>query len=69
MGAFNQWVKGTFLENWQNRKTVTIAMNLLLGAAVATRANWLRQQGAGLYQGRSTFIPLELNKISELLNE
>ena len=69
MGAFNQWVKGTFLENWQNRNTVTIAMNLLLGAAVATRANWLRQQGAGLYQGRGTFIPLELHRISELLDK
>ena len=37
IGAFNHWVKGTFLEKWENRKTVTVAMNLMLGAAVSTR--------------------------------
>jgi len=45
MGAFNQWVKGSFLEKPENRKTVTVAMNLLYGAAVVTRVNWLRFQG------------------------
>lgn len=39
IGAFNHWVKGTFLENWQNRRTVTVAMNLMLGAAATTRVN------------------------------
>lgn len=46
MGAFNTWVKGSFLEPVENRTTVQIALNLLEGATVATRAAQLR--GCGL---------------------
>ena len=45
MGAFNEWAKGSFLELPQNRKTVTVAMNLLFGAAVILRLNHLKSQG------------------------
>jgi len=69
MGAFNHWVKGTFLEKSDNRKTVTVAMNLLFGAAVATRVNWLRHQGINLPQDAVQYQPLELAKILELLDE
>jgi len=33
MGAFNQWVKGTALENWRNRHVDDIADKLMLGTA------------------------------------
>jgi hypothetical protein len=69
IGAFNRWVKGTFLEKWENRKTVTVAMNLVLGAATATRVNWLRQQGIYLPPGVERFYPLELQEITQLLEE
>jgi len=69
MGVFNQWVKGTFLENRKNRKTTTVAMNLMFGAAVATRINWLRHQGIALPHEAERFYPLELSKILELLDE
>ena len=69
MGAFNHWVNGTFLEKSDNRKTVTVAMNLLFGAAVAIRVNWLRHQGIALPQDAVKYQPLELAKILELLNE
>ena len=29
MGAFNEWVKGTYLEDWHNRRVVAVARNLL----------------------------------------
>lgn len=48
MGAFNEWVKGSFLEKPEHRETVTVALNLLFGAAVQTRLNWLRLQGLAL---------------------
>ncbi|MDE1462573.1 PfaD family polyunsaturated fatty acid/polyketide biosynthesis protein [Spartinivicinus poritis] len=32
LGAFNQWVKGTELENWQNRPVVTISQLLMTKA-------------------------------------
>jgi trans-AT polyketide synthase/acyltransferase/oxidoreductase domain-containing protein len=68
IGAFNQWVKGSFLEKPENRKTVTVAMNLLYGAAVVTRVSWLRSQGVVLPAGAGNFTPLELPKILELMN-
>ncbi|MFO7643092.1 MAG: PfaD family polyunsaturated fatty acid/polyketide biosynthesis protein [Desulfosarcina sp.] len=48
MGAFNEWVKGSFLDPPQNRKTVTVALNLLYGAAVISRLNHLKSQGVEL---------------------
>jgi PfaD family protein len=69
IGAFNHWVKGSFLEKWQNRKTVTVAMNLMLGAAFTTRVNWLRQQGISLPTGVERYYPLQLPEIVQLLEK
>jgi len=69
MGAFNHWTKGTFLEKSDNRKTVTVAMNLLFGAAVVTRVNWLRHQGIALPQDAVKYYALELPRILDLLGE
>ena len=69
MGAFNQWVKGSFLEPPENRDTVTVAMNLLYGAAVVTRVNWLKHQGSVLPAGMDSFSPMPLEKIQELLEQ
>jgi trans-AT polyketide synthase/acyltransferase/oxidoreductase domain-containing protein len=48
MAAFNDWVRGSHFEPWQNRRVVPIAMNILYGAAVLGRARCLRQQGVEL---------------------
>jgi trans-AT polyketide synthase/acyltransferase/oxidoreductase domain-containing protein len=48
MGAFNEWAKGSFLERPENRRVVTVAYNLLYGAAVLLRAFGLRSQGVRL---------------------
>jgi len=69
IGAFNQWVKGSSLEKPEHRKTVTVAMNLLCGAAVATRVNWIRSQGVVLPTGIGKFSPLTLSEIQKLLKE
>ncbi len=53
MGAFNLWVKGSFLAEPEHRSVVQIALNLLEGAAVITRAGHLR--GAGLPVPASAF--------------
>ena len=67
MGAFNQWVKGSFLEKTENRRAVTVAMNLLYGAAVMTRINWIRSQGIMLPASCQNFTPLTLSEIEENL--
>jgi trans-AT polyketide synthase/acyltransferase/oxidoreductase domain-containing protein len=68
IGAFNQWAKGSFLETPQNRRTVTVAMNLLYGAAVVTRANWLRAQGLAVPGSAVSVRPLELAEIRKRID-
>jgi PfaD family protein len=48
MGAFNEWARGSFLERPENRRVVTLAKNLLHGAAVVTRVNMAAVQGVAL---------------------
>lgn len=45
MGGFNAWVEGSFLADPARRGVVQIALNLLEGAAVVTRAQQLRTHG------------------------
>ncbi len=66
MGAFNEWVKGSFLEEQERRETVTVAHNLLYGACVVMRAGWLRNQGVALPRGAETFSPLPVEELQAL---
>ncbi len=61
MGAFNEWVKGSFLEQPDNRHVVTLALNILYGASVISRLNTLRMQGVQ--------FPPEFWKIAPLTRE
>jgi len=60
MGAFNEWVKGSFLEAPENRSVVQIARNLLEGAAAVTRAHQLRSYGAPIPAAAYRFEPRQL---------
>ncbi|WP_329459552.1 PfaD family polyunsaturated fatty acid/polyketide biosynthesis protein [Streptomyces sp. NBC_01497] len=60
MGAFNQWAAGTFLAHPANRSVVQIALNLLEGAAVLTRAHQLRTYGVPLPDSAFTYTPVRL---------
>ena len=60
MGAFNTWVKGSFLEEPAQRSAVQIALNLLEGAAVATRAHQLRTFGVAVPSEAFHFSPRRL---------
>ena len=44
MGAFNEWVKGTYLEAPQSRSVVLVAQNIMFGAAVLSRLAILKTQ-------------------------
>ena len=67
LGGFNEWARGTFLERPERRDVVTVAMNLLVGAAVVMRTNWLRAQGVGVPAGAERFRPMEARELSVLL--
>ncbi len=51
MAAFNEWVRGTFLERPEERRVALVARNILYGAAVLTRARALAAQGMAIPPG------------------
>jgi trans-AT polyketide synthase, acyltransferase and oxidoreductase domains len=65
MGAFNAWVKGSFLEQTENRLTATIGLNLLYGAVGVTRCSWLRNQGVVVPSQAAVFRPLTVDEINQ----
>jgi trans-AT polyketide synthase, acyltransferase and oxidoreductase domains len=67
MGAFNEWTKGSFLEEPRNRRVVTVAFNILYGAAVLLRLQTLRSQGLPLLSDWSRVAPLELEALRALI--
>ncbi|WP_394200336.1 eicosapentaenoate synthase subunit PfaD [Shewanella waksmanii] len=48
LGAFNQWAKGSYLDNYQDRNAVDLAKHLMYGAAYLNRINTLTAQGIKL---------------------
>src|SRR5262249_55068471 len=66
MGAFNEWVKGTYLENWHNRRVVVVARNLLYGACVLTRLHILRSQGVSVPPAWARVAALEPERLRGL---
>lgn len=60
MGAFNAWTKGSFLAEPANRSVVQIALNLMEGAAVITRAQQLRTAGIPVPDSAFQFQPRPL---------
>ena len=60
MGAFNAWASGTFLAKPENRRVVQIALNLMEGAAVITRAQQLRSFGVPVPHAAFDFRPRPL---------
>ncbi|WP_299495387.1 PfaD family polyunsaturated fatty acid/polyketide biosynthesis protein [uncultured Shewanella sp.] len=56
LGAFNQWAKGSYLDDYKARHAVDIAKHLLYGAAYLNRVNHIIAQGINL--------PVELRRWS-----
>ncbi|MBV8381416.1 MAG: 2-nitropropane dioxygenase, partial [Planctomycetaceae bacterium] len=68
MAAFNDWVRGSFLERPESRRVVTVALNILYGAAVLQRARVLAAQGVEVPAGTPRLAPLELAELEDRLN-
>lgn len=51
MGAFNDWVKGTYLEHFENRKVADVAVQIMEGAAYLYRVQSLKMQGVKIDGG------------------
>jgi hypothetical protein len=61
MGSFNRWTAGSFLAEPANRGVVQIALNLLEGAAVVTRAGQLRSYGVPVSAASFQYRPRPLS--------
>ncbi len=48
LGAFNQWAKGSYLDDYKARNAVDLAKHLMYGAAYLNRVNLLTAQGIKL---------------------
>lgn len=60
MGAFNDWVRGSFLESLPNRSVAQIGKNLLEGAAIIQRAQQLRGLGLAVRPDAFAYRPRRL---------
>jgi trans-AT polyketide synthase/acyltransferase/oxidoreductase domain-containing protein len=67
MGAFNEWVKGSYLEPPKNRTVVGVALNLLYGACIVLRRQALRQAGVHLSEECFPTGPLAREEIEKRL--
>ena len=69
MGAFNEWTRDTFLATTDRRDVVTVAMNIMFGAAVLSRANGISKQGVELAGELIQYQPMQLDTIEKYLTE
>ena len=60
MGAFNDWVRGSYLEDPDARSVVDVAHHLMLGAAYLTRLHQLRLQGVQLPGALARYRPVPI---------
>src|SRR4029453_16999794 len=60
VGAFNRWTRGSFLAEPAERTVTQIALNLLEGSAVVTRAHQLRTYGVPVPPEAFVFVPRRL---------
>jgi PfaD family protein len=67
MGAFNEWVRGTFLETPARREVALVVKNILHGAAVVTRCTTLASQGIPVPPACSQIVPLERDELEEFI--
>jgi len=66
MGAFNEWVRGSFLEKPENRKAGIVALNLLHGATQLMQFRISSLLGLAK-QGNPSPLPVEFEKLKEQL--
>ncbi len=57
IGAFNNWVKGSYLEDVSQRKTVEVAWHIMTGAAYLYRLRHLQTQGIRLPFSYEVYMP------------
>lgn len=66
MGAFNDWVKGSYLEQYPNRQVADVAEQIMQGAAYLFRIQALKMQGVKFPSAWERFIPARQGAFPEV---
>jgi trans-AT polyketide synthase, acyltransferase and oxidoreductase domains len=66
MGAFNDWVRGTYLESYEQREAADVAEHIMQGAAYLYRVQSLRMQGLQLPVELEQYVPHSRKHHAEL---
>ncbi|BAZ52851.1 2-nitropropane dioxygenase, NPD [Nostoc sp. NIES-4103] len=61
MGSFNDWVRGSYLSDAQNRRVVDIAQHIMTGALFLYRIQSLKVQGLQIPNYYSEYRPVSFN--------
>lgn len=69
MGAFNEWVQGSFLQEPEQRQVVTVALNILYGAGIVNRLHILRMQGIQLPSEFWKITPLRQEELEQRIRQ
>ncbi len=64
MGSFNDWVKGTYLEPYEQRQAAAIAYHIMEGAAYLYRVQALATQGIKLPLEWAQYVPKPIQALS-----
>jgi trans-AT polyketide synthase/acyltransferase/oxidoreductase domain-containing protein len=67
MGAFNEWVRGSFLDEPKRREAALVNLNILHGAAVVHRCTSLASQGIPVPPACMQYRPLERVQLEEFI--
>ena len=65
MGAFNEWVSGSFMDDYKQRRIDLVAKNILYGTAVLARAQQARNLGIRLHPADTKTTPLPSEAIAQ----
>lgn len=68
LGAFNTWVKGSYLEAYTARKVVDVAENIMFGAAYLQRISLLRTQGLHISVALAGCKPQKIDNIGKVFS-
>jgi PfaD family protein len=68
MGAFNEWSKGSWLEDAASRRVVPVALNLLVGAAINARLQAFRHAGFTVPGAEMLLRPLSPDDLQQIIS-
>ena len=69
MAAFNDWARGSFLDDFRQRNAALVNLNLLYASCILLRAEMARLQGVQLPPGVPNPRPKTLQEIGLLLGQ